>query len=378
MDFSLSEEQVALKKTVHEFAEKEIRPLAPELDEKSEFSWDIVRKAAKLGLTCASVPEDYGGPGLALLDGTIIYEELAWGCVGVTGGILLNSIAILPVIISGSDEQKAKYLTRLTDAENPRICAFGLTEPGAGSDAASIQTTATRTDGHYILNGQKCFITNAGIADLYTIFATVDRSEGVKGITGFVVEADTPGLSIGKIEHKMGLRASQTAELILDDVRVEAENVIGREKQGFSTAMQALDCSRPFVGALGVGVARASFEAALSYAKERVQFGKPIFKQQAISFMLADMATEIDMARLLCQRAAWMLDNGLEASRESSMSKYVATDTAMRVCTNAVQIHGGYGYMKEYPVEKWFRDAKILQIIEGTNQIQRLVLAGKL
>ncbi len=378
MDFSLSEEQVALRDTVHEFAEKEIRPLAPELDEKSEFSWDIMRKAAKLGLTCASVPEEYGGPGLALLDGTIIYEELAWGCVGVTGGILLNSIAILPVIISGSTELKEKYLTGLTDPDNPRLCAFGLTEPGAGSDVASMTTTATPDNGQYVLNGQKCFITNAGVAELYSIFATVDKSDGIKGITGFLVEADTPGLSIGKIEHKMGLRSSQTAELILDDVRVDAENVIGQERRGFYTAMQALDCSRPFVGALGVGVARASYEAALSYAKERVQFGQPIFKQQAISFMLADMATEIDMARLLCQRAAWMLDNGMDASKESSMSKYVSTDTAMRVATNAVQIHGGYGYMKEYPVEKWFRDAKILQIIEGTNQIQRLVLAGRL
>jgi alkylation response protein AidB-like acyl-CoA dehydrogenase len=237
---------------------------------------------------------------------------------------------------------------------------------------------ARRDGDDYVLNGSKCFITNGGLADFYTIFATVDREKGYGGITAFVVDGDSPGLITGKIEHKMGMRASQTAEIILEEVRVPAKNLIGGEGQGFYVAMQSLDISRPGVGIIGVGLARAAFEEALEYSKQRVQFGRPICRQQSIAFMLADMATKIDYARLLCQRAAWMLDQGLECIKESSMAKYVSTDIAMEVCTDAVQIHGGYGYMKEYPVEKFFRDAKILQIVEGTNQIQRLVLSAQL
>jgi len=378
MDFSLSDEQKALQKTVHEFAANEIRPVALELDERAEFSWDIVRKAAKLGLTCSGVPEEYGGPGLGILDNTIIAEELGWGCVGVAACIALNGVAILPLLVAGSDEQKREYFTRLTDPDHPRLAAFGLTEPEAGSDAGSLRTMARRDGEDYVLNGSKCFITNGGLADFYTIFATVDREKGYGGITAFVVDGDSPGLITGKIEHKMGMRASQTAEIILEEVRVPAKNLIGGEGQGFYVAMQSLDISRPGVGIIGVGLARAAFEEALEYSKQRVQFGRPICRQQSIAFMLADMATKIDYARLLCQRAAWMLDQGLECIKESSMAKYVSTDIAMEVCTDAVQIHGGYGYMKEYPVEKFFRDAKILQIVEGTNQIQRLVLSAQL
>ncbi len=378
MDFSLSDEQKALRQTVHEFAEQEIRPIAMELDEKGEFSWDIIRKAARLDLTCAGVPEEYGGPGLGLLDNVIITEELAWGCVGVAAGIALNGVGILPLMVAGSEDQKKEYLTRLTDPDKPRLAAFGLTEPEAGSDAGSLKTTATRDGDDYILNGQKCFITNGGLADFYTIFATVDKERGYGGITAFVVDADSPGFSTGKIEHKMGMRASQTTEIVMDNVRVPAKNLIGAEGEGFYVAMQSLDTSRPGVGTVGVGLARAAFEAALDYSRQRVQFGRPICRQQSIAFMLADMATKIDYARLLCQRAAWMLDNGIECIKESSMAKYIATDVGMEVCTDAVQIHGGYGYMKEYPVEKWFRDAKILQIVEGTNQIQRLVLSVQL
>jgi alkylation response protein AidB-like acyl-CoA dehydrogenase len=266
----------------------------------------------------------------------------------------------------------------LTDPDNPRLCAFGLTEPEAGSDAASLKTRAVRDGDDYVINGGKCFITNGGISDFYTIFTTVDPEQRYQGITAFIVEADTPGFSTGKIEHKMGMRASQTAELVLEDVRVSASNILRGEGQGFYVAMETLDTSRPGVGAIGVGLARAAFEEALSYSKQRVQFGKPICRQQAIAFMLADMATKVDYARLLCYRAAWMLDNGLDAIKESSMAKYIGTDVAMQVCTDAVQIHGGYGYMKEYLVEKFFRDAKILQIVEGTNQIQRLVLSAQL
>jgi alkylation response protein AidB-like acyl-CoA dehydrogenase len=378
VDFSLSDEQKALRQTVHEFAEQEIRPVAMELDEKGEFSWDIIRKAHKLELTCAGVPEEYGGPGLGLLDNVTITEELAWGCVGVAAGIALNGVGILPLMVAGSDEQKKEYLTRLTDPDEPRLAAFGLTEPEAGSDAGSLKTMAVRDGDDYVLNGQKCFITNGGLADFYTIFATVDRERGYGGVTAFVVDGNSPGLSCGKIEHKMGMRASQTTEIIMDNVRVPGKNLIGGEGQGFYVAMQSLDTSRPGVGTVGVGLARAAFEAALDYSKQRVQFGRPICRQQSIAFMLADMATKIDYARLLCQRAAWMLDNGIECIKESSMAKYIATDVAMEVCTDAVQIHGGYGYMKEYPVEKWFRDAKILQIVEGTNQIQRLVLSVQL
>jgi alkylation response protein AidB-like acyl-CoA dehydrogenase len=378
MDFALSDEQKALQLTVHEFAENEIRPVALELDEKGEFSWDVVRKAAKLELTFCAVPEEYGGPGLGMLDNVVVIEELGWGCVGIASAIALNGIAILPVMLAGDEEQKKEYLTRLTDPDNPLLCAFGLTEPEAGSDAGSLKTRAVRDGDDYVINGQKCFITNGGISDFYTIFATIDPEQKYQGITAFIVDSDTPGFSIGKIEHKMGMRASQTAELILEDVRVPASNVLRGEGQGFYVAMETLDTSRPGVGAIGVGLARAAFEEALAYSKQRVQFGKPICRQQSIGFMLADMATKIDYARLLCYRAAWMLDNKLDAIKESSMAKYIGTDIAMEVCTDAVQIHGGYGYMKDYLVEKLFRDAKILQIVEGTNQIQRLVLSAQL
>ncbi|NPV59876.1 MAG: acyl-CoA dehydrogenase [Actinobacteria bacterium] len=378
MDFALTDEQKALRDTVHEFAENEIRPVAREYDEKGEFAWDIVRKAARLELTYSGVPEEYGGPGLGMLDNVIVIEELGWGCVGIASAIALNQIAILPILLAGNEEQKKEYLGRLTDPDNPRLCAFGLTEPEAGSDAASLKTRAVRDGDEYVINGQKCFITNGGVADFYTIFATVDPEKKYQGITAFVVDAGTPGFSIGKIEHKMGMRASQTAELILEDVRVPASNVLRGEGQGFYVAMETLDNSRPGVGAIGVGLARAAFEEALSYSKQRVQFGRPICRQQAIAFMLADMATKVDYARLLCYRAAWMLDQGMNAIKESSMAKYVGTDVAMEVCTDAVQIHGGYGYMKDYLVEKLFRDAKILQIVEGTNQIQRLVLSAQL
>ena len=378
MDFQLSEEQKALQRTVHEFAANEMRPVAREYDERGEFAWDVVRKAAKLGLTFSGVPEEYGGPGLGMLDNVIIIEELGWGCVGIALGIALNQIAILPVLLAGNEEQKREYLGRLTDPDEPRLCAFGLTEPEAGSDAASLKTRAVREGDHYLLNGRKCFITNGGLADFYTIFATVDPEKRHQGITAFLVDADTPGFSIGKIEHKMGLRASQTAELILEDAKVPASHVLRGEGQGFYVAMETLDISRPGVGAIGVGLARAAFEEALAYSRQRVQFGKPICRQQAIAFMLADMATKIDYARLLCYRAAWMLDQGMNAIKESSMAKYVGTDVAMEVCTDAVQIHGGYGYMKDYLVEKLFRDAKVLQIVEGTNQIQRLILSAQL
>ncbi len=378
MDFLLSDEQKALKQTVHEFAENEIRPVALELDESGEFDWEPVRKAAKLELTFSGVPEEYGGPGLGMLDNVIVIEELGWGCVGIAACIALNQIAILPVLLAGSEEQKKEYLTRLTDPDNPLLCAFGLTEPEAGSDAASLKTRAVRDGDDYVINGNKCFITNGGVSDFYTIFATVDPEQKYQGITAFLMDADTPGFSVGKIEHKMGMRASQTAELVLEDVRVPAANILRGEGQGFYVAMEVLDTSRPGVGAIGVGLARAAFEEALAYSKQRVQFGRPICRQQAIGFMLADMATKVDYARLLCYRAAWMLDNGIDAIKESSMAKYVGTDIAMEVCTDAVQIHGGYGYMKEYLVEKLFRDAKILQIVEGTNQIQRLVLSAQL
>ncbi|MDI7251515.1 MAG: acyl-CoA dehydrogenase family protein, partial [Actinomycetota bacterium] len=320
MDFALTEEQKALQRTVHEFAANEIRPVARQYDESGEFPWEVIRKAARLELTYSGVPEEYGGPGLGMLDNVIIIEELGWGCVGIASAIALNQIAILPVLLAGTEEQRREYLGRLTDPDNPRLCAFGLTEPEAGSDAASLKTRAVRDGDEYVLNGQKCFITNGGVADFYTIFATVDPEKRYQGITAFLVDADTPGFSIGKIEHKMGMRASQTAELILEDVRVPASSVLRGEGQGFYVAMETLDTSRPGVGAIGVGLARAAFEEALAYSKQRVQFGKPICRQQAIAFMLADMATKIDYARLLCYRAAWMLDQGMNAIKESSMA----------------------------------------------------------
>ncbi len=378
VDFELSDEQKAAARMAHDFAVNEIRPVALECDKEGKIPDELVKKAAAVGLTAQAVPEEYDGGGLDAITAAIVSEEMFWGCAGIGTGLGANNLAITPLLLVGNDEQKQKYLPRLSDPANPKFAAFGLTEPGAGSDAASLATVATPDGDDYILNGQKCFITNGGIADFYTIFATFDKSKGFGGIGGFIVERAWDGVSVGKHEDKMGIRASDTSEVILDNVKVPAENLMIPEGQGFYVVMQTLDATRAGVAAGATGVARAAFEEALKYAKERVQFRKPIINQQAIAFMLADMAIKIEAARRLYLLAGWKAANNLPCSLESSYAKAFAGDTAMEVTTDAVQIHGGYGYMKEYLVEKLMRDAKIMQIYEGTAQIQRVVITGNL
>lgn len=371
--FGLSEDQLALQKMARQFAEKEIKPVAAQYDETEEFPWEVVRKAHEVGLMNLEIPEEYGGQELDHLSACMVAEEMSAGCAGISNAISANSLATLPILIAGTHEQKIKFLKPL--CAEPKLAAFGLTEPLAGSDVASLRTNARREGDFYVLNGSKCFITNGGVASLYTIFATLDSSKKTKGICAFIVPRDTPGLSIGKRELKMGIRSSNVAEVILEDVRIPKENLLGQEGDGFKIAMQTLDVSRPGVGAAAVGIARAALEYAAAYSKERVTFGKPIASNQGIQFMLADMATAVDAARLLVHRSAWMLDNGQFPTKEGAMAKMYAGDVAMKVTTDAVQIFGGYGFMREYPVEKLMRDAKIYQIFEGTNQIQRMVIS---
>lgn len=375
--FDLSEEQRQFQELAHSFAEKEIRPVAPEYDEKEEFPWEVIKKAHEVGLMTYGFPEEYGGTGANALTQCVIVEELTWGCAGVATALGGTGLCAMPIIVAGTDAQKKKYLGRLADTHKLALGAYAITEPDAGSDVASIKTTARRVDGGYVLNGTKQFITNGGLADVYVIFATLDPSQRADGICAFIVEKEM-GVKPGRKERKMGIRASQTAQIHLENVFVPKENLLGDEHEGFLIAMRTFEHTRPDVAAMGVGLARAAFEYALDYSQQREQFGKPIARLQAIGFMLADMATEIDAARLLTWRSAWMLDHGLPVNKEASMAKRYAADTAMKVTTDAVQILGGVGYMRDYPVEKWMRDAKILQIFEGTSQVQRVVISRML
>ena len=374
--FELTQEQVALQDMARKFATNEIRPKAVEYDHASKFPEDIFEKAFGLGLMSGFIPEECGGLGLSALDSCIIEEELAWGCTGITSSMTCNGLALTPVLVAGTDEQKKKFVAPF--AEKLQYASFCLTEPGAGSDAGGIATTAKKEGDSYLLNGRKCFITNGSHASQYTVFASTDRSKGHKGLSAFVVPRSLPGVSVGKKEDKMGQRASDTADVLLEDVKVPAENLLGKEGEGFKIAMIALDYARPTVAAFAVGVARAAFELAMQYSKERVQFGVPIAMNQAIHFLLADMAMEIEAARLLTYKGAWLLDEGKRNTKESSFAKAFASDLAMRITTDAVQIFGGYGYMRDYPVEKLMRDAKLLQIYEGTSQIQRMVIAKEI
>ncbi|SFS64850.1 acyl-CoA dehydrogenase family protein [Marininema halotolerans] len=376
LSFQLSAEQEELRKWAHGFAEKEIRPVAMEYDEREEFPMDVFKKAAEVGLTSYACPTEYGGGGLTnVLTACLIGEELFWGCAGIATSLSVIGLAGLPIYYMGSEEQKKKWIPYLCDAKHPRLGAMALTEPGAGSDVNALKTRAVKDGDEWVLNGRKCFITNGGIADLYVVFARTDPDGGYQGVSAFVVPGDTPGLSGGKKEKKMGIRASHTGDVILEDVRVPADHLLGQENFAFFGAMQMLEYSRPAVAAAAVGVARAAYEYALEYSKKRVQFGKPIFKNQTIAHMLADMRTKIDAARLLTWRAAELADRGESCAVEGSMAKAFAAETAMEVTTNAVQILGGYGYMRDYPVEKWMRDAKILSIYEGTTQIQKKVIS---
>lgn len=376
VDFRLNEAQQALQDTARRFAQKEMLPVAAELDKSATFPRLVIERAFSLGLINLSIPAAYGGAGFSLLEQAIITEEIAAGCVGIGTSMMANDLALMPIILFGTETQKERYVLPFT--ERCLLASFCLTEPGHGSDAAGMQLKAEKRDNIYILNGQKCWITNGAAADQYTVFATLDRQKGVKGITAFIVDAKTPGITAGKHEDKMGQRASETVALTFEDVVVPADRLLGKEGEGFKVAMQTLDRMRPLVAMSAVGLARSAMTHAIQYAKERRQFGQPIAHFQAIQFMLADMACDIEAARLLCYESAWMLDQGLAASMHSSFAKKFATDMAMRATTDAVQIFGGNGYVKDYPVEKLMRDAKLLQIYEGTNQIQRIVIAREL
>jgi acyl-CoA dehydrogenase len=376
IDFTLSDEQKALQNLARSFAQKEIIPIALQYDKEPFDPEAILTKAHTAGLMNLTTAREYGGHGMGLLEAALITEELNAGCAGIGGMITINSLACGPILIGGSDEQKRRFLIPL--CESGKTASFALTEREAGSDAAGVKTKAVRKGDEYILNGQKCFITNASFASLYTVFATTDPSKGTKGITAFVVPRDTPGVSIGKVEDKMGQRALNVAEVNFDDVVIPAKNVLGAEGQGFKIAMETLNEGRVNIATTALGIARAAFEASLKYAKERVQFGKTIGSFQSINFLLADIAAAVDASRLLTWYAASRCDQGLSFAREAAQAKLFASDTAMWVTTDAVQIHGGYGYIKEYMVEKLMRDAKLTQIYEGTNQVNRIVAGGAL
>ena len=376
MNIALNEDQLELQKMVREFVEKEITPIAGELDEENATRPELFKIAEEMGLLNVIVPEELGGPGLDSVAVAAIYEELGKGCAGVATSIAANSLATAPVLLAGNDEQKKMWCDVLN---NGGLAAFALTEPGAGSDAGSVSTRAVhnKEEQTYTLNGTKAFITNGGIADIYLIFANTRKDGGIRGLTAFIVPRNTPGFKVGKKENKMGIRPSNTCELILEDVVVPEAYRVGREGQGFRIAMNTLDSARPFVGAVAVGLAQAALDEAVAYSKERHQFGQPIAAFEMIQSMIADMAMKIDAARLLVYRACWLRDQGVNFTKEAAMAKCYAADVAMQVTTDAIQIMGGYGYSKDYPAEKRMRDAKIMQIYEGTNQIQRLVIANK-
>lgn len=356
-----------------EFAEKEMRPKAAKYDQGEEFPEDVMKKAFEVGFLTCTIPKEYGGGGLGDLDTVIISEELARGCAGMYTTMMVNALAYTPIILFGSDEQKKKFLTPHT--ERMSFASFCLTEREAGSDAGSLKTRAKKVGNEYVINGSKCFISNGGIASLYVVFANSNSEKGMRGISAFIVPRETPGITIGKVEDKMGHRASNTVELFFDEVKVPQENLLAKEGLGFLMAMKTLDKTRAPVGAAGVGVARAALEYAIDYAKTRNQFGKPIALFQHIGFKIAQMAMEINAARHLVWHGAWLMDEGLPCGKESAMAKAFGSDVAMKVTTEALQIFGGYGYMRDYPMEKLMRDAKLLQIYEGTNEIQRLIIS---
>ncbi len=377
MDYFLTEEQIMIRDLARQIAEDKILPVRAELDEKEEFPWDIMKTLAQSDFFGLFVPEEYGGMGKGCFELAIAVEELSRVCLGVSTTYAANALGTYPILLYGSEEQKKKYLPDI--ASGKKLVAFALTEASAGSDAAGVQTTARLEGNKYVLNGVKQWITNGGEAEIYTVIAMTDKSKGPRGASAFILEKGTPGFSFGKKENKMGIRASATRELIFENCRIPKENIISKEGMGFIVAMRTLDSSRTGVGAQGVGVAHGAFEAARDYAKERQQFGQPVISFQAIQHILADMATQIEAARALVYSVARYIDSGAkDVSKESAMAKLFATDVAMKVTVDAVQVMGGAGYMREYPVEKMMRDAKILQIYEGTNQIQRNVIGQAL
>ncbi len=377
MDFSLNEEQRLLKQTVRDFAEKEIAPHAREWDEKQEFPREVFTKLGELGLMGVVWPTEYGGAGLETLDYAIVMEEVSRADAGVALSLAAhNSLCSGHIFLAGSEEQKKKYLTPLAKGE--KVGCWGLTENSAGSDAGGTKTTAVRDGDHWVLNGSKTFITNARLADTAVVMAVTDRAKGKKGISAFIVERGTKGFRPGKKEDKLGVRSSDTSELVFEDCRVPAANLLGREGYGFVDTLRILDRGRIGIAAWSVGIGQAALEASMTYASGRRQFGHPISEFQAIQFKIADMATEVDAARLMTWRAAALRDSGQEHTAQSSMAKLYASEMAVRVALDAVQIHGGYGFIKEYPVERYLRDSKLGTIGEGTSEVQRLVIAREL
>jgi acyl-CoA dehydrogenase len=372
VDFTLTDEQKSLRELAHDFAEREIRPVAWELDRDGDWPQAILDKAHAIGLTNTHIPEEYGGTGLSYLDGCIVGEELAWGCSGVQTSLGANGLASVPVMLGGSEEVKREFAEELV--AEPKLASFCLTEPGAGSDVSGMRTRAVRNGDKYVLNGSKCFITNGSYADWFVVYAKTDPEAGHRGISAFLVRKDDTVHVDGK-EDKMGQRASNTATITFDETEVDARYLLGEENKGFKLAMRVLDHTRPGVAAVATGISRAAFEFATTYAKERVQFGVPIAMHQAIQFLIADMATKVHLSRLATWQSAVLLDQGRRNTLESSHAKRFAADSAMEVATDAVQVYGGYGFIKDYPVEKLMRDAKIMQLYEGTSQIQRLVIA---
>jgi acyl-CoA dehydrogenase len=375
VNFALTDEQKEIQQLARDFARKEIAPKAEHYDKTHEYPWPIIKKAQEMGFTAMNIPEQYGGLGLSLFDEILVGEELAWGCSGVSTAISVNGLAILPILIAGNEEQKTTYGGRLANGEMASYC---LTEPEAGSDVAGIKTTARREGDHYILNGSKTFITGATVANFYTVFAYTDPNVRYKGMSCFVVERDWEGVSVGKPFDKMGQHASDTAEVIFDNVKVAATHLLGNEGDGFLIAMKVFDRSRPGTAAGALGVAQRALDESINYAKTRISMGKPIWQHQAVGHMIADMAMELEAARLLVWKCAWAVDAGIQNTTISAFAKAYAADTAMKIATNAVQVFGGYGYMSEYPVEKLMRDAKIFQIYEGTSQIQRNIVVREL
>jgi acyl-CoA dehydrogenase len=373
VDFTLTDEQKDMREMAHDFAEREIRPVAWDYDKDGTWPQEIIEKAWEVGLMNTHVPEEYGGAGLDYLTGCLIEEELGWGCSGIGTSLNCNGLATAPILIGGSEEIKKQYLGMLT--EEPKLASFCLTEPDAGSDVSGMRTTAVKKGNQWVINGSKCFITNGGYADYYTVYAKTDKEAGHRGISAFVVPRELDGVTVDKKEDKLGQRASNTATISFNDVAIPEDHLLAQENKGFKLAMMTLDRTRPGVAAMAVGIARAAFEFARDYSKERVQFGVPIAMHQAIQFMIADMATKVEASRLLVWQSAALLDQGKRNTLASSHAKRFAADSAMEITVDAVQVYGGYGFIKEYPVEKLMRDAKIMQLYEGTSQIQRLVIA---
>ena len=376
MEFALDDELLALQETARRFAEEEVSPIAAECDRTSEFPRAVIEKAWELGLSSTCIPAEFGGLGLSILGSCVVVEEVARGCAGIATSAMCNDLGLSPILVGGSEAQRKEWLGLCADEF--KLVSFCLSEPGAGSDVAGLQLQAVKDGSDYVLDGTKAWITNGGEADLYTVFATLDRSSRHKGMCAFVVPRDADGLEPGKKEDKLGQRASDTRVVHFDGVRVPASQRLGEEGEGFRIAMETLDRTRPMIGALAVGIARRALEECLEYARERKAFGSSIAEFQAVQFMLADMAKDIEASRLLTQQCAWMIDQGMRASKQSSIAKCFATDAAMKATIDAVQIFGGNGYTKDYPVEKLMRDAKLMQIYEGTNQIQRMVIAREL